>query len=339
MKSLRAFWHWVDNEKPAPDLYGKKALDTLSPLAIEALMAAERLVSVRTGYCWRPSLNLVDPLDMGGLSDEQVASFRPATRDLSLAIAAGLERMHEQVELDCLANHDAEPEPLTFAQDPKACPGCQRQPCYGTTAKCSLDRYMRENPGVALTPKIEPLQNWIPAKLANMPAHTVLGRKTLTEDGLQLLRAADDQERAHAAMFRREYLAEWVSDQQLAAQRSGKQARIKQLRVAMLSGDITVRTDPSLGVNQSIGFDDYVYMGKTRSYVDHGRIEVFTTVTVDELNRFRGLSPRTIVLRGKPEQYDPATLVYLVELFGPMMVEPGCVLHTPESTLGDFGLA
>lgn len=99
MKTLRAFWHWVDNEKPSLTDYAERGLKNTSPLAREALMLAERLVSIHTGHAGQT------------LSDDQVIGFRPAVRDLSFSLCNALGLMHEQVEKDCL-----KPAPRTWTE-------------------------------------------------------------------------------------------------------------------------------------------------------------------------------------------------------------------------------
>jgi hypothetical protein len=81
MKSLRAFWHWVDNEKPAE--LESEHFRHLSDLADLALDTAGGMVGERIG---QPHAYV------GRLRDHW-----PAVRDLSLAICEALEKMHEAV--------------------------------------------------------------------------------------------------------------------------------------------------------------------------------------------------------------------------------------------------
>lgn len=81
MKSLRAFWHWVDNEKPAE--LESEHFRHLSDLADLALDTAGDMVGERIG---QPHAYV------GRLRDHW-----PAVRDLSFAICEALEKMHEAV--------------------------------------------------------------------------------------------------------------------------------------------------------------------------------------------------------------------------------------------------
>jgi len=295
MKSLEAFWHWVDNEKPAVGVYAEKAHANLSPLAIEALMAAERLVALRTGYEWRPTVGLWDDLD-----EETVKSFWPAMRDLSLAFAAGLARMHEQVEDGCLAREgaddittfadvdsgrylgtlaDAKPQPLI-----RTCPACNSTPCDGTHPNCDIKAYLAAHPERA---------PWAAAKLADLKPFTVLGRAAPCASG--------------DYTYRCEYQGEWLTEQQLAANALGPVIKVEAVE-------------------------------RTNHY--QGRIEIFTTVTPEEIDRLGGYDRvHTIVLRGRPEDYS-ASIRYRIAHVLDAYIDCA-IVRTPESqvSLSAWGLA
>lgn len=82
-------------------------------------------------------------------------------------------------------------------------------------------------------------------------------------------------------------------------------------------------------------YDPNEFYGQMRSHYEEGRLEIFTSVTVDELNRFRGLAPHTIVLRGKPERYGRLALAHLANVVGPMRRD-GAKIETPESSPTDW---
>jgi hypothetical protein len=82
MKTLRAFWHYVDNEKPAR--VGAKQLKTLSPVALQAYVAACTVID-------REATDLVN-------SGADTTAGRALVRDLSLKLCEGFEQMHAALE-------------------------------------------------------------------------------------------------------------------------------------------------------------------------------------------------------------------------------------------------
>lgn len=109
MKTLRAFWHWVDNDKPA-----RITREHLSKTAVIALCMAEAQVAARAfgdGSTWSvmPIWDLCSSSD-GTDPNARPEFFRPelvaAVRDLSLAICQALEAMHAAVP-------EAEPRKVT----------------------------------------------------------------------------------------------------------------------------------------------------------------------------------------------------------------------------------
>lgn len=87
MKTLKAFWHWVDNEGHADwALALEKMLQNLSWDAQEALELAAKSVARRLRVSDDEPLACLDVVD-----------HRGALRELSLAFCAALEAMHEQV--------------------------------------------------------------------------------------------------------------------------------------------------------------------------------------------------------------------------------------------------
>lgn len=85
MKTLKAFWHWVDNEGPEWEVALEKS-EHLSDAARFAL----RLAAQGIGY----RRLVVDPEPLHNLD---IVQHREALRDLSLSFCEALERMHEQV--------------------------------------------------------------------------------------------------------------------------------------------------------------------------------------------------------------------------------------------------
>lgn len=86
MKTLKRFWEWHDAEKPGPDVRWTMEGRNVSPAGRESLRRAETEILERLdAFPWVPS------------SNEPYASHPEALRDLSLALCAALERMHEQV--------------------------------------------------------------------------------------------------------------------------------------------------------------------------------------------------------------------------------------------------
>jgi hypothetical protein len=336
MKSLRAFWHWVDNEKPAE--VGENQFDRLTyeeqrSVGVACELVLERIDSDFDDY---DDCACVDWRAFNALRDHW-----PAVRDLSFVICSGIEAMHEAVPepepsaadaflAERYRNEVQLPDVVMNGSKAFACPGCGLRRCDGTHVNCDMEAFLAANPNVRarLTGPIEPLQNWIPAKLANMPAHTVLGRKTLTEDGLQLLRPEPRD-----YVYRREYQGEWLTEQQLAMNRPQHALGMQR---AALSGDITVHGGANAGqiLWRACGLEaqaERVYVGQLRSHYDGPmrRLEIYTTLTVLELERFRGISPETIRLRGKPEQYAPQVRAYMSEVILPMHID-GAPIHTPD---------
>lgn len=101
MKTLRAFWHWVDNDKPT-DI----RRDKLSKVALEALLIAESQVATRAFgpgslYSSWAEIWLLCSSSDGTNPNARPEFFRPelvaAVRDLSLAICPALEAMRAAV--------------------------------------------------------------------------------------------------------------------------------------------------------------------------------------------------------------------------------------------------
>jgi hypothetical protein len=84
MKTLQAFWHWVDNERPEKLEFG--CCRHLSLAADHALDAACGIVGRRVGSPYR---------SVGFLREHW-----PAIRDLSLAICPALERAYEALPVE-----------------------------------------------------------------------------------------------------------------------------------------------------------------------------------------------------------------------------------------------
>lgn len=78
MKTLKAFWHWVDNENP-PSV-GAKQLRTLSPVALQAYVSACTVID-------REAADLVT-------SKADRKTGRALVRDLSFKLCEGFEKMH-----------------------------------------------------------------------------------------------------------------------------------------------------------------------------------------------------------------------------------------------------
>jgi hypothetical protein len=88
MKSLQAFWHWVDNEKPDTARFNEAADEHLSSNACSALEFALVSVDARAGCTY---------------TSHDRAPVMGAIRDLSLAVCRALDEMCDRVEEDCLA--------------------------------------------------------------------------------------------------------------------------------------------------------------------------------------------------------------------------------------------
>lgn len=81
------------------------------------------------------------------------------------------------------------------------------------------------------------------------------------------------------------------------------------------------------------------YHGQVRSGYADGMLTIYTTVTVVELERFRGLEPRRIILRGTPAQYPNYVLAHLPEVIGPMLDRAALTTSDePEAWLAVLGL-
>lgn len=311
MKTLTAFWHWVDNERP--EAVTEKHLDRLTYEEQRAIGVACELVLERLDSSF-------DDYDDCACADwrafNALRDHWPAVRDLSLSICRGLEAMHEAVP---------EPEALAVATPMiDYCLACRMKPCSGTHMNCDMARYMRENPDKArdVLGSPPPLQDWIP------------------------------EVRELGAMFRREYLGEWVTEQQRAIEQSQRNTEI-QLAAQMappvritreaittyVSGEYRPAVDPGRGRVVHVGVDlgneparTFRAQVRSRFLPNAQQLEIFTSVTVAELDGFRGLRPRSIVLRGEPGQYGQAARAYLGHVLGPMLVD-GAVAITPDCKL------
>lgn len=287
MKTLLAFWHWVDNEKPAEVL--DKQCEPLTDAEQRAVGLACQLVTERLELedVWDQvdETAMLDVFALNALRDHW-----PAVRDLSFQFCAGIEVMHEDVP---------EPEPFTsnmdeflavkYANEVKlpdvvmngskvfACPGCQRQPCDGTHPKCEVQSFLDGQ--VTL------------AKSEAVPPGRVLGREALSGD-----------------------------------------ITIQSGQDYVLTGFMTPEADPSRA--RVIGIDlgsepDRVYVAQRRSNHYMGRIEVFKTVTVEEIDRLRGYDRvHTIMLRGRPEDYAASVRYQLAVVLSPYLRQ--AVVSTPD---------
>jgi hypothetical protein len=186
MKSLRAFWHWVDNEKPSGNL--GEHIDALPHTQGRAVDLAIELVADRLG---RDETTALDEL----------REHWPAVRDLSLSICEALERMHEAVPEDAamaalnelypperIAAEDAMAERITgtlerlgMVEVKNACPACGCAPCQGTHFRCELNAYVAAHPEA-----VSSTVDWVTGK----------GYR-----GIDL--------RADAPIYAREYMGEW----------------------------------------------------------------------------------------------------------------------------------
>lgn len=294
MKTLTAFWHWVDNEKPAE--VAEKHLEPVSYQGQRALGIAQELLLERLDASFDDydDEECVDLRAFNGLRDHW-----PAIRDLSFVICRGIEAMHEAVP---------EPEPFTPTAEAFlaeryrdevplpdvvmngskafACPGCGLQQCNGSHVDCDMEAYLAANPTVRarLTGPSVPV-------LCTTDGADKSWFQRLNTDGLQPLRSEPGE-----ALFRREYMGGWLTEQQQAEQ----SRRNTEMQLAAQG--------------------QTVYLGQQRSNYNSitREIVVFTSVTVEELNAFRGLRPNRIVLRGKPDDYQARTREAMGSVLWPM---------------------
>jgi hypothetical protein len=306
MRTLRAFWHWVDHEKPTVQLYANKALDTLSELGRLAITTAEKLVAARTGH---------EPFEAAEVTDEQLVALRPATRDLSLAIGAALEHMHEQVEKDCLA--------------PPRCPACHHTPCLGSHLKCNVNRYLAEN-RITLT-KDEPIfrreyvADWL-------PANTFSSAPRATDEQLRGVRI--DRE-AVERVIQRESPGSWAKMQQLAnvANDTFRDVNCSNFEMQTLAN----LQPPGRLLGRALNDDGLAWLrpestprvfGQMKSHYNpvSRQLDLYTSIDVCALDTLRGLEPRWITIHGKADGYAPGVLAYLHEVVAPMLA-PGTVLE------------
>lgn len=366
MNTLQAFWHWVDNENPSPELYADKAGDNLSELAHAALLEAERLVGNRAGAA------TVDLLDR--VSDEEHRTLRPAFRDLSLALCAALEHMHGQVEDDYLGKrYPARPDFQTHATLPP-CPACNRSPCEGSHVNCKPDRYLLEN-GLVGGVTLPDDTRRAPAKPGSWLDRFIDTPRRMVEHQLAM----------NESIFRREYLADWLpktppapipADGPLTGRRiarcdecgnvafhDGRCSRRKPgAAPSRVANEGLCKTCRDLGPGEGLCIacqrlapsrvmnDDGLkplkddepplahlaepfvfYRGKTASEWEPNmrRLEIFTCIDREGADRLRGLEPRTITIRGRSHMYAPGVLPYLRDVIQPMT--HGAATNFPEA--------
>lgn len=325
MKTLQAFWHWVDNEKPAAELYAEKALDNLSDVGRAALLEAERLVGVRAGAATVQMLDRV--------TDEEHMALRPAFRDLSLALCAALEHMHDQVEDDYLGKrYPARPDFQTHAVAPVVpqCPACCSKPCNGTHAGCSLKAYLAAHPEAQPLFKREYVGEW--HRSIDLSSDASEETKKAIADWLPKMPPQPIP--ADGPLSGRRLTAQ----EQLANAQTFDEATY--IRAAMAFGDIAPNA-PTLQLQlqantayEVTGFSppSVQLRGRTGSSWDPVRrqLEVFTAIDRDGIDRLRGLQPRTIVVRGKVNDYPNDVLAYLREIIWPMAQCGGAVVNVHE---------
>jgi hypothetical protein len=363
MKTLKAFWHWVDNEKPAPELYAEKAGDTLSEVAHQALIEAERFVGGRAGAA---SVELLDRV-----SDEEHRFLRPAFRDLSLALCAALEHMHGQVEDDYLGKrYPARPDFQTHANagdhgtpvrdfdrfDRLACeatplfkklelvgpivpqcPSCCSKPCAGTHAGCNLQDYLAAHPEAQAVFKREYSGDWVTGvDLASDASEETLQK---LEAWLPAPRACDgpltgkrvtqaDLDRVNAQMrgslgFAQDAVERVSSGWATMQQLANMPGPVLGRPVMNDDGLKSLRPEPSW---------THTYHGRTGSNWDSvkRRLEVYTCIDRAGIDRLRGLAPRTITIRGRASDYAPDVIPYLRDVIFPMAMY-SAVTNFPEA--------
>lgn len=107
---------------------------------------------------------------------------------------------------------------------------------------------------------------------------------------------------------------------------------------AALTGDVTGRGGSTAPIPitkenfSRLDVGDRVTLGRCATGYDPQlrSVSVYTTATVDELERLRGLAPREIFLRGVPADYSVEVRAAIKAVIFPMLVD-GAALDTPEA--------
>lgn len=315
MKTLQAFWHWVDNEKPKEVSW--KHLVPLTVVADRALHMALELVDERR---WAKD---ADGYKLEDVLGEQSA----AIRDLSIEFCRAIEKMHDLVQpseaMDVLREMYPEPAPPAIAPIVPQCPACCSKPCNGTHAGCSLKGYLAAHPET---------QPWF--RREHGTAQSIYDQQ----------RAMNDQ------MFKREYIGEWhrsfdlssdaieqskrLTEQQLANMNAGafrgvdsgryqgRLADAKPVFPTVMNDDglKALRPEPPKDIRVAVTWDP-----------DTRTLGINPPITVTALERIRGHEPRCIVLHGAPADYGPNALAYLPEVIAPMLDR--AIINTPNDAM------
>lgn len=289
MKTLKAFWHWVDNEKPDTSRFNEAAEENLSSNAHAALEFALCSVDSRAGCTFTSAYR---------------APVMPAVRDLSLEVCRALDEMCDLVEEDCLAGEPVHDGCMDCGADighADDCPNVHREPKPGDHA-----------PPYKLL-AIDELADWLPAPRAcDGPLQGV----RVTQADLDRVNAQTGGSLSFANTG-----SGWVKMQQLANMSGYPMLG----RPVMNDDGLKLRPEPSWV---------HTYHGRTGSDWDSvdRRLEVFTSIDRGGVDRLRGLTPRTIIVRGRVKDYAPDVLAYLSEVIQPMACSAGAIVTTPNDS-------
>lgn len=299
MKSLQAFWHWVDNERPRE--LTADSFRHLSDVADQALDDASSTVAERIGSPYRGVAALRD--------------YWPAIRDLSLSICQAIERMHAVV-----------PEGE-----------CEDQPGLRNVAIDECGSGMPMSYADGLKPlrdeaafRREYVSDWI------VPGRG--GSINLGSDDNEKAGVNAQQHMMNALNAARPPWASYHGIDLSAAPESatGVAQRVNmQIAAADANGGGVVKLPAEADVpwfKREIR-NEPVYRGPRYTYGHQTRqLDIYPHIDRAMCDCVRGCEPRSIVLHGDRSQYDEAVLPYLTrDVLAPMIADGALVIHQDPS--------
>lgn len=316
MKSLRAFWHWVDNERPSEVL--QKHIEPLTDEEQRAVALSCELVLQRLAH--ELDYDRYALLDVDAVN--AMHDWWPAVRDLSFVICSGIEVMCEDVPEGTYPDGES----ITIDRDNTVmtgvdlgAPGDKADVVVNATSDwlrpMPADEWHAMLQRAAALPRREDLSDWLPTQ---PPPDTFRG----VDSGRYPGKLAD------AKPLRQ------VCSSDIEVQDSSMPAWYQRAINAQLAN---MPANTVLGRSAHTG--PQTVQGTVRSNYDpeHRLLTIYTTLTVAELERLRGHSPVAIMLRGDPGQYDPSVFASMLYLVASMMAD-GAILTTPQSSPKAFGL-
>lgn len=194
MKTLQTFWHWVENEEPPASGTANVRDKTCTEVEIEAAGMAMDAVKARAGF--------------RGWNQETFYEYLEPVRDLSLAICAALEAMHEAVPA---AEPEERPKPmLVVGESQWHAPPTALRDVVGLMAEQNriLNEMFRADAAhIFESFKIEPIEMQLCPPCAELGSHACT---TLDELCAECQKACGVVPKTYAELMKRDLPGDWI---------------------------------------------------------------------------------------------------------------------------------